>query len=123
MNKIISCICCPFGCSLDINKEEQEYLVRGNKCPRGKKYAIEEMNAPKRIITSTTKIAGGVYPMIPVKTDKPVPKGKIFAIMDILTKTEAQTPIKIGDTIVKNVAKTGANIIATKEMQAFTNKE
>ena len=117
MKHTITCICCPLGCSLDINKQGQEYQVSGNKCPRGKNHAIEEMTAPRRVITSTIKIAGGLYPMIPVKTDKPAPKEKIFTIMNILANIRVQAPIKIGTIIVENIADTGVNIIAAKEMQ------
>lgn len=110
----ITCICCPFGCDVTISYQASEYFVIGNKCPRGKKYAIEELTAPKRIITTTVKISGGLYPLIPVKTEQPVPKGKIFNIMRILANVTVKPPIKVGDVIVENVADTGVNIVATK---------
>lgn len=113
-NKEITCICCPLGCTLIINREGDEIQVTGNKCPRGKKYAIEEMTAPKRIITSTVKITGGAHPVLAVKTSAPIPKEKIMEIMDILSDVAVTAPIKIGDVIVKNVAETGTNIIATQ---------
>ena len=108
------CICCPLGCSLTIIKSDNEWLVTGNKCLRGKKYAAEEMTAPKRVVTSTVKIAGGLYPMIPVKTEQPIPKEKIFTIMNILASVRAVAPITMGDIVIKNVADTGVNVVATK---------
>lgn len=112
------CICCPIGCDLKIDQINNEFTVTGNKCQRGKKYAIEELIAPKRIITSTVKIVGGSYPVIPVKTVVAVPKEKIFTIMNILATVETIAPIHIGDVIIKNIADTGVDIIATKTMHA-----
>src|SRR3989304_2816982 len=108
------CICCPFGCSLTINKSDDGHVVTGNKCLRGKKYAAEEMIAPKRMVTSTVKIIGGLYPVIPVKTEQPVPKEKIFTIMNILASVRVAAPIKVGDIVVENIAGTGGNVVATK---------
>jgi CxxC motif-containing protein len=109
----MTCICCPLGCDLTINKSSAEFTIAGNKCPRGKKYAIEELTAPKRIVTSTVKIAGGAYPVIPVKTAQAIPKEKIFTIMRILANVEIQVPVHVGDTVVKNIADTGIDVVAT----------
>ena len=108
------CICCPIGCNLQVEKTADGFNVTGNKCPRGEKYAIEEMTAPKRILTSTVKITGSIYPVISVKTRSPAPKEKIFAIMEILSDIEVKAPVHVGDILVKNVADTGVDIVATR---------
>jgi CxxC motif-containing protein len=110
------CICCPIGCSLHIEKSGDEFKVTGNKCPRGKKYAITEMTAPQRIVTSTVKVVEGIYPVISVKTSDAVPKEKIFEIMDILSDIEVKAPVQVGTVLVENVAGTGVNIVATRDM-------
>lgn len=112
--KEMTCICCPLGCSLQIAKHDGNYIITGNKCPRGKNYAIEEMTAPKRVVTSTVKIIGSAYPVLPVKTAKPIPQKKILEIMDILSGIEVTAPIKIGTVIVSNIGNTGVDVIATK---------
>ena len=112
--KEMICICCPIGCNLHIQKINENYLVSGNKCPRGNSYGIEEMIAPKRTLTSTVKIEGGLYPMLPVKTALPIPKNLILAVMKILAKITVKAPIRIGDVIVADVAGTGIDIVATK---------
>jgi len=116
--KTITCIRCPLGCSLTVTKPTQqdssEFIIAGNKCLRGKKYATEEMTAPKRTITSTVRISGSSYPVIPIKTAKPVPKEKIFTIMHILAKFSAVAPVHINDVIIANIADTEVDIIATK---------
>lgn len=118
-----TCICCPFGCLLNITKTGNEYVVTGNRCPRGRKHAIEEMSCPQRIVTSTVKINNGRYAVIPVKTEKPVPKEKIFTIMHILASVKTKPPINLGDIIIKNVANTGINIVATNADQGKENKK
>jgi CxxC motif-containing protein len=114
--KDMTCICCPIGCDLHVEEAVTGFMVTGNRCPRGKAYALEEMTMPKRMVTSTVKIIGSNYPVISVKTDKPVPKDKIFPIMDILSGIEVKVPIQVGDIIIKNAAGTDANILATKNM-------
>ena len=117
-SKTIICIRCPLGCSLTITKLNQpgtdEFIITGNKCLRGKKYAAEEMTAPKRTITSTVKISGSAHPVIPIKTSKPIPKEKIFTIMQILAKFSAVAPVYIGNVMIHNIADTEVDIIATK---------
>lgn len=112
--KEMICICCPIGCNLKIEKVAENYLVSGNKCPRGNSYGIEETIAPKRTITSTVKIKGGLYPMLPVKTSAPIAKALIFEVMKILSHIEVAHPVKTGDIIISNVANTGIDIVATK---------
>ncbi len=114
ITKNITCICCPIGCELQVNQTNEEFTVIGNKCLRGKKYAHDEITHPKRIITSTIKIIGSNYPVISVKTTQPVPKEKIFTIMEILASLEVIAPIYIGDILLKNIANTTADIVATK---------
>ena len=110
----MTCICCPIGCSLRVEKTDGTYIVTGNKCPRGKKYAVEEMIAPKRIICSTVAISGAAYPVIPVKTAEAIDKEKIFAVMQQLSNISIKAPVKVGDIVLKNVAETGVDIVATK---------
>ncbi|MCL5260685.1 MAG: DUF1667 domain-containing protein [Gammaproteobacteria bacterium] len=110
----MTCICCPIGCSLSVEKAQDGYQVSGNKCPRGKKYAIEELTAPKRIVTSTVALVGGQNPVISVKTKEPVLKEKIFEIMNILSTFKVNSPVKVGQTIIKNIANSGVDIVATK---------
>jgi CxxC motif-containing protein len=115
--KTLTCICCPLGCDLTIDKSGAEFIITGNKCPRGKKYAIEELTAPKRIVTSTVKIVGGAYPVLPVKTAQAIPKEKIFTIMRILANVEIRAPVNIGDVVVKNIADTGIDVVATSSAE------
>ena len=67
-------------------------------------------------MTSTVRVAGGRLAMVSVKTASDIPKGKIFDCVKALKDVEVKAPVKIGDVIVENVAGTGVNIIATKNV-------
>lgn len=111
MERDLTCIVCPMGCGLKVKLSDRGELlsITGNGCPRGAKYAQAECTNPTRTITSTVRCSdGGV---VPVKTDKPIPKAKIFECMDIINKTVANLPISTGDIIIENIF--GSNIIAT----------
>ena len=111
------CIGCPLGCPLTVEMEGNEVKsVSGNTCPRGDAYAKKELTNPTRIVTSTVRVAGGRLAMVSVKTESDIPKGKIFECVKALKEVEVTAPVKIGDVIVENVAGTGVNIIATKNV-------
>ena len=118
MNTVnLICIGCPLGCPLTVEMEGSEVkAVSGNTCPRGDAYARKEMTNPTRIVTSTVRVAGGRLAMVSVKTASDIPKGKIFDCVKALKDVEGKAPVKIGDVIVENVAGTGVNIIATKNV-------
>ena len=118
MNTVnLICIGCPLGCPLTVEMEGSEVkAVSGNTCPRGDAYARKEMTNPTRIVTSTVRVAGGRLAMVSVKTASDIPKGKIIDCVKALKDVEVKAPVKIGDVIVENVAGTGVNIIATKNV-------
>ena len=54
MTDKLICITCPLGCRLEAERgADGELLVSGNHCPRGARYAREELLAPKRVVTAT----------------------------------------------------------------------
>ena len=116
MEKELTCIICPNGCNMKVKIENEKVInVEGNTCKRGYDYAISEITAPTRTITTTVKLTNGK--MVSVKTDKPVPKQLIFQCMQEINKTEEQAPVEIGKIIIENIVNTGANIIATQSVQ------
>ena len=111
------CIGCPLVCPLTVEMEGTEVkTVSGNTCPRGDAYARKELTNPTRIVTSTVRVAGGKLAMVSVKTSSDIPKSKIFDCVKALKDVEVTAPVKIGDVIIENVAGTGVNIIATKNV-------
>ena len=118
MNTVnLICIGCPLGCPLTVEMEGNEVKsVAGNTCPRGDAYAKKELTNPTRIVTSTVRVAGGKLAMVSVKTQSDIPKDKIFDCVKALKDVEVPAPVKIGDVIVENIAGTGVNVIATKNV-------
>lgn len=118
MNTVnLICIGCPLGCPITVEMEEGTIKsVTGNTCPRGDAYARKELTNPTRIVTSTVRVAGGHLAMVSVKTASDIPKGKIFDCVKALKDVEVKAPVKIGDVIVRNVAGTGVDVIATKNV-------
>lgn len=116
--KNLTCINCPIGCSLTIRMEgEQVIKVSGNTCKRGEIYARKEVTNPTRIVTSTVKVVNGKSDMVSVKTKEDISKGKIFDCIRALKNVQVEAPVRIGDVIVKNIADTGVDVVATKNVE------
>ena len=113
----LTCIACPMGCPLSVEMDGDKVInVTGNTCPRGKVYGEKEVTNPTRIVTSTVKVSGGDSVMVSVKTKNDIPKGKIFDVVKALKDVEIPAPVKIGDVIIADVAGTGVDIVATKNV-------
>ena len=114
----LTCINCPMGCALTVEMDGNEVVnISRNTCKRGEVYAQKEVSNPTRIVTSTVRVNGGKSDMVSVKTKEDIPKGKIFDCVKALKNVEIQAPIRIGDVIVSNIADTGIDVIATKNIE------
>ena len=111
--KELTCIICPRGCHLVV---DENLNVTGNNCPRGAIYAKNELTHPTRTLTSTVRVISETEVALPVKSDNPLPKEKIFEAMEVINKTVVKAPIKIGDIVVKNIFGLDVNIVATKDI-------
>lgn len=115
--KEFTCVSCPMGCHLSVTKKENgEFLVKGFACKRGLEYGLQEMKDPRRNISSSVRIENGFLAVLPVKTEKPIPKNLIFQVMEKINSTKITAPVKVGDVIIANVLDTGINIVATRDM-------
>ena len=114
----LTCIGGPRGCPLTVVMNGKEVVsVTGNTCKRGDTYARKEVTNPTRIVTSTVRITGGSEAMVSVKTKEDIPKVKIFDCVKALKNIEVAAPVHIGDVLVKDVAGTGVDVIATKNVE------
>ena len=111
--KELTCIVCPRGCRLKVDDNME---VTGNACPRGKMYAINELTNPTRTITSSIRVSNRPYTLVSVKTDKPVPKDKMFDVMKEIDKLSIEAPTRIGQVVLDNVLGTDSNIVITKDI-------
>lgn len=111
----LTCIVCPIGCTLNIIEENSNIVdIKGARCKRGISYANEEFICPKRTLTTAIKAPNGS--MLPVKSDKPLPKDRLFDFMKEINKVSVRLPIHIGDLIIKNIYN-NVNIVATRNIK------
>jgi len=116
MKKEMTCIECPVGCALSVDIENCKVVkVSGGKCPKAEKYAISEVENPVRILTSTVLTDGLSFKMIPVRTDRPLPKRDILRAAEEIKKVRINKPTRAGEIIVKNFLNPGTNLIATRD--------
>jgi len=118
------CVVCPMGCAIDTKYADKDGEVKikevsGAECSRGKVYAELEVTKPVRTLTTTMRVIGGKKKLVPVKTSKPVPKNKIFACMEEINRSRVQAPVYVGQVLIKNIQNSGADVIATYEVEAW----
>ena len=110
MNKELICIECPKGCRMLIDIEDGKVSkVSGNACPKGTEYATAEIQDPRRIFTSSVLCEGLNIRMLPVRTDKPIPKALLMQAMEKVKKIRVTKPVKTGDVIASDFF--GSNLI------------
>ena len=115
--KTMTCIVCPSGCPLEVWEEDGEIQVSGNTCKRGYEYALEEYKAPKRILTTTMRVKNGLLPVIPVRSNTPIPKDRLFESVKIINKMIINAPIKMGKVLIENILGLGINIVASRDLE------
>jgi CxxC motif-containing protein len=116
MTRKLTCIECPKGCSLTVDIEDCKVKsVQGHQCPKGLKYAAAEVGNPVRILTSAVLTRGLEIKMLPVRTDKPIPKSKLMEGMLQIKSLRVEKPVRAGEVLVNDFLGTGANLVATRE--------
>ena len=114
-----TCISCPVGCEITLTADDGVIVeVVGGECKLGVEYAKKEFTNPERILTTTVRVEGGVLPVLPVRTEKPIPKKLIKNCMRKLAGVIVKAPIKCGQVIYANIMDTGVNVIASRELPA-----
>ncbi|MFX0083000.1 MAG: DUF1667 domain-containing protein [Candidatus Hodarchaeota archaeon] len=115
-SKEIRCIICPTGCLVHVENVNGELVIEGHSCKRGEEYVKEEFIAPKRILTTTMRVKNGFLPLVPVRSDTPIPKEKLQDTLKEIAKTVVKAPIKMGDVLLKKVLGLDVNIIASRDL-------
>ncbi len=114
----LTCIRCPRGCQITAEIENDEVLeITGNGCMRGEVYAKNEIKNPRRVVTTTVSVKNGVSPVVPVKTNGDIPKGKVEECVVELKNVVVEAPVAVGDVVCKNVADTGIDVVATGSVE------
>ncbi len=93
--KEVICICCPAGCHLQVDPEN-DYKVTGNGCPNGAAYGKEELTHPTRIITSTVRAEGWLHSALPGQDCAGRAQGKMAEVVAALDSVRLHAPIAPG---------------------------
>ena len=110
------CITCPKGCVTTVWKENGEIKIEGKICKKGKEYIKQEYIEPKRVLTSTVVVERSPIKRLPVRTREAIPKKKLFAAMNELSKIRIKPPLKMGEVIISNLLSTGVDVIACDDL-------
>ena len=108
------CITCPTGCLLQVERAGDAITVTGNECKRGEAFAKAELTRPMRTLCSTVRTARAV--MLPVRTDRDIPKEKISEVMRLIAKIIVDKPTACGEIICGLAPVCEGNIIATSNI-------
>ena len=116
MIRELTCIVCPKGCQLKVELEGKKVLsVTGNTCKRGVVYAETECIAHMRTLTTTAAVEGGG--VVPVKTDRTIPKELLFEAMKEVNAVKVKADAKLGDIVIENLLGTGSNVVTTRNVE------
>lgn len=112
MERNMTCILCPRGCTMTVKEAKGSLTVTGNSCTKGEGYAIAEVSNPVRTVTSTVRVSNRKDTMVSAKTEQPIPKGKMMEVMAQLRTVTVCAPVKLGDVILPDVF--GVRVVVTK---------
>ena len=110
--KQMICITCPAGCRLEAEYSGGIITVSGNGCKRGEEFALAELTHPMRSLTSTVRTSNPML-MLPVRTDREIPKDKLKMVMKLLRGVVVDRPVACGEVIVDLAPVCEGYVIAT----------
>ncbi|HAX40639.1 MAG TPA: molybdopterin oxidoreductase [Clostridiales bacterium] len=111
----IVCIVCPNGCRIRCTQTGSGIVYSGQKCKRGEAYTAAELTHPMRSLTTSVRTAFPDSPVVSVRTDGEIEKGKLIDVAKALGQVIVDQRVKIGDIIAENICGTGVNIICTSD--------
>jgi len=114
------CIGCPLGCRLEVDEDTAGDIVeiRGYSCRIGKNFAEQEHTDPRRMITTTVGVEGGLWARLPVHATDEMPKNQMWDVIDVLRTISVNAPVAMGDVIVGGILDSDVDIVASRDMPA-----
>lgn len=112
----IICVACPHGCRLEATRKDGEILISNAGCKRGKEYAINEIQDPRRMVATTVRVAHAIHPLLPVYTAAPFPKGRVTELLREIRKVEINAPVRMGQVVLENALGTGIDVVASRDL-------
>jgi len=126
VKKELTCVKCPNGCTITVylgengkilvDADGKLAIMKETPCKAGDEWAKQEIENPTRTIASSIPVVDGDSLMASVRTDRPIPLGKIFEVMEEIRKKTLTAPVTIGDVIIANPAGCDTDIIATRDV-------
>lgn len=118
-----NCTTCPSECLLTVEVERDVngsvaaiHSVTGNRCPRGDKFAHQELTCPMRVLTTTVAVSGGDEALPPVRTAEAIPLALHAQAMDLIRGVVVDAPIRMGEVVLPNLLNTGIDLIASMDI-------
>ena len=100
----VPCVVCPNGCLLTVWQEDGVTHVEGAACKNGVRYGETELTAPRRVLTTSVAVNGGVLPLVSVRSTAPIPKKHLLSAVAALKTISVDAPIRIGDLVYEDPA-------------------
>ena len=118
-----NCTTCPSECLLTVEVERDANgsvvkvrSVTGNNCPRGDKFAHQELTCPMRVLTTTVAVSGDDEALLPVRTAEAIPLALHAQTMTLIRDLVVNAPIHMGDVILPNLLNTNINLVASMDI-------
>ena len=118
-----NCTTCPSECLLTVEVERnadgavaEVRSVAGNSCPRGDKFAHQELTCPMRVLTTTVAVSGGDEALLPVRTAEAIPLELHAQAMALIRGLVVKAPIRMGDVVLPTLLDTGTDRIASMDI-------
>ena len=118
-----NCTTCPSECLLTVGVERnadgnvaEVRSVKGNSCPRGDKFAHQELTCPMRVLTTTVAVSGGDEALLPVRTAEAIPLELHAKAMALIRDLVVEAPIRMGDVVLANLLNTNIDLIASMDI-------
>lgn len=118
-----SCTTCPSECLLTVEVEHdidgavvEVRSVIGNSCPRGDRFARQELTCPVRVLTTTVAVSGGDEALLPVRTAEAIPLALHAQAMALIRGIVVEAPIRMGDVILPNLLDTNIDLVASMDI-------
>jgi CxxC motif-containing protein len=105
------------GCAIDATIEDGELVeTEGHTCKRGVAFVREELTDPRRMLTTTVRVSGGVLPLVPVRSAEALPKGLLMAVAEKLRQVELTAPVEEHQVVLQDVLGSGVDIITSRAL-------
>lgn len=118
-----NCTTCPYECLLTVEVERnadgnvaEVRSVTGNSCPRGNKFAHQELTCPMRVLTTTVAVSCGDEALLPVRTAEAIPLALHAQAMALIRGLVVNAPIRMGDVVLEDLLGTNIDLVASMDI-------